>query len=77
MNQSTKDEGVNSSIMREKEGERVWATTRAIPVFFKGLAFLHSVLVCSQSRWRTRVITSQTLPVPPPCTGTWTAIISR
>lgn len=86
MNQSTVGEGMNCSIMREKEGERISAPSRVVPVFFKPLTFLHSVLICdcltflmfcSQSQWRTRVTASQTLLVPPPCTDTWTAIISR
>lgn len=79
-------EGINCSIMREKEGERISAPTRMIAVFLKPLTVLHSVLICdcltflifcAQSQWRTRVIASQTLLVPPPCTDTWTAIISR
>lgn len=88
MNQSTMGEGINCSIMRGKEGERISAPTTVIPVFLKLFKLFKqfSVLICdcltflifcAQSQWRTRVTASQSLLVPPPCTDTWTAIISR
>lgn len=85
MNQSTMGEGINCGIMREKEGECSSAPTWVIPVFLNQLKQF-SVLICdcwtflifcAQNQWRTRVTASQTLLVPPPCTDTWTAIISR
>lgn len=85
MNQSTMGEGINCSILRGKEGERISAPTRVIPAALKQFklfsvlicACLTFLMLCAQNQWRTRVTASPTLLVPPPCTDTWTAIISR